>query len=77
MGIYNFPPVGVPVVDSCRIFFAKEQRTLGAALVHYCGRTLVGAGPAYRPRAGRSAAWSADDCGHMRAQMLLAVCCQC
>ncbi|GBF96324.1 exonuclease [Raphidocelis subcapitata] len=42
-GIPNFPPLGTPVVDSCRIFFAKEQRTLTAALAHYCGRRLEGA----------------------------------
>jgi hypothetical protein len=43
VGVPDFPPVGCPVVDSCRIFFAKEQRTLGAAVAHYCGRQMVGA----------------------------------
>lgn len=33
----------MPVVDSQRVFFAKEQRTLAAALSHYCGRQLEGA----------------------------------
>jgi DNA polymerase-3 subunit epsilon len=42
-GVRNFPPVGVPVVDSQRIHFAKESRTLTAALAHYCGKVLKGA----------------------------------
>jgi DNA polymerase III epsilon subunit-like protein len=37
-GMPNFPPVGVPVVDSFRIFSQQEPRNLAAAVQFYCGR---------------------------------------
>lgn len=43
-GIDDFPPLGCAVVDSQRIFFRREPRTLAAALRFYCGgRALEGA----------------------------------
>lgn len=37
-GVHDFPPVGVPVVDSFRIFTQQEPRSLAAAVQFYCGR---------------------------------------
>jgi hypothetical protein len=37
-GHFNFPPLGVPVVDAFRIFSMQEPRTLSAAVSFYCGR---------------------------------------
>ncbi|KAF6255093.1 hypothetical protein COO60DRAFT_1662897 [Scenedesmus sp. NREL 46B-D3] len=42
-GVSNFPPLGVTVVDSFRLFCLQEPRSLGAAVSFYCGRSHAGA----------------------------------
>ena len=39
----EFPLTGRKIVDSCKIFHARERRDLSAALKFYCGREHVGA----------------------------------
>jgi len=39
----DFPLVGRKIVDSCKIFHARERRDLSAALRFYCGKEHTGA----------------------------------
>jgi DNA polymerase III epsilon subunit-like protein len=42
-GVLNFPPLGVTVLDSFRLFCQQEPRSLGAAVSFYLGRSHAGA----------------------------------